>query len=391
MGEEQKGGMMKMRGGHRLSGGVKRRVKEVSSGSSYPEGAFDSLRLTDSPVWVMIHPQQMYEQTVYDRDLKAVVEVARVWYQSEQHWVSSLNFGKGAPIACTSGPEKNGECLGCDIDSLYWQWYRSYTDAKGTKPGVRSPAGRTTRYTMSVVVAEDFYKVPLMRDGKQRKTKAGKPIYNDVPGPQLPRKERSGESTFGKKMHWGFGYQHRVQLEDIDEQLRSSCGSCAKPLVVTGIVCPECGTVQDFEDVEDSWTEHKQIREEEHKCDACNYFGNFNLDYSCSNDECDDPTEGGILSFELQLRVRSSSDNKMDLMLEGFRLPTDSDRMMELLANPLDVAAIKAPQPLSKQHEDRLKELIVSWREKVSGEEQGVPYSEAGGEEIFGEDDEDDE
>jgi len=377
-----------MRGPNQL-GGITRRVKDVGGGGgSITPGLYDSLRLDDSAIWLRIHPDQVYEQTVYERDAKAIVEVAYPWYQTEQHWVSSLNFGRGGVVPCTSGPEKNDACLGCDLDSLFWDWRRDFMEAKGFKPEQGSPAGRTTRYTTSVVVAEKFYKIPVLtNEGKPRMSKTGKPIINDVPGPQIARAKREGESIFGKRLHWGFGAQNRAQLFDINTQLMSKCGSCASDLEATGIKCPDCGVILDLEDTETDWQEMSEIREETQTCEDCGYSGTFDIDYQCSNKKCDKPVEGGIMAFELQLRLRSGANNARDLILENFRMPTDSERMQELLKEPLDIVKIKTPREINENVATKMQELISTWKDKVGGIEQGVPYGEAGGDELFGSDD----
>lgn len=387
--ENKNRGLMKMRVGHQL-GGITKRVKDVAGGGGLTPGYYDSLRLDDAAIWLRIHPEQLYEQTVYERDAKAIVEVMYPWYQTEQHWVSSMNGGRGGVVPCSSGPEKAEDCLGCDVDSLFWDWRRDFISAKGFKPEQGSPAGRTTRYTTSVVVAENFYRVPVLtNEGRPRMSKKGKPIFNDVPGPQLARGKRTGDSTFGKKLHWGFGVANRTQLFDMNKQLMGSCGSCASDLVAVGIKCPECATTLQFEDPEVGWQELAEIREETNQCEDCGYSGHFLVDYECSNDECKDPKEGSILSFELQLRLRKGANNARDLILEDFRMPTEGERMEELLKEPMDIVKIKTPHEMNENAKNRLQELVTIWKDKVSGVEQGVPYGEAGSKDVFDKDDED--
>ena len=153
--ENKNRGLMKMRVGHQL-GGITKRVKDVAGGGGLTPGYYDSLRLDDAAIWLRIHPEQLYEQTVYERDAKAIVEVMYPWYQTEQHWVSSMNGGRGGVVPCSSGPEKAEDCLGCDVDSLFWDWRRDFISAKGFKPEQGSPAGRTTRYTTSTSTESQY-------------------------------------------------------------------------------------------------------------------------------------------------------------------------------------------------------------------------------------------
>lgn len=372
-------GMMKMRGGLRL-GGTKRVVAQV--GQKRTEGMYDSLRLGDKAVWLRIHPNQEYEQLIYDRDSQAVVESTNIWYQTESHWISAMNFGKGGRVACTSGPFRDKPCEACQINDFYWSWVRREKERTGQEPKKGSPAGRSTSYTTSVVVVENIYAVPVLdKQGRVKKSQSGKPIHNDLPGPLVPREYRKQPKCFGKKYYLDFGYYHRNALLDINAKLRAVCASCAHRLTLVGTACPQCGDLVhtfDGDEVTD-WNDMKDFLDTEDRvisCVGCGYEGLPEGIFTCSNPDCTDPREGNILCFELKLRLRKDDDKKTSLVLEDYRLPTEDDGINELLKSPLDIPTIKAPAALRDQDKKTLSELLSNWQALAEGEDPGVEYDD---------------
>lgn len=368
---------MKLRGGRKLGG--TRKVVERRGGPKV-EGMYDRLVLGEKSIWLRVHPGQEYVQTLYDRDEKAIVETANIWYQTEGHWIASLNYGRGGSIACTSGPYKSEPCKGCDIEALYWKWRFAFRDEHGYEPKQGSPAGRSSRYTTSVVIVEDIYAVPATdRNGMAIKSqKTGRPIFNEVPGPLVPRADRKSPKSYGKRAFWDFGYSNRNELYDIHHELQSKCASCASGLLMVSACCEECGhTLLDFTEtpIED-WMDMHEVRSENIVCGKCGHEGPPEGAYECSNEKCKDPVEGGLLSFEVQIRTRQVDDNRKSVVMTDFRLPSTDERIVELVKKPLDIEAIKAPQPLSDQVKKMLADILERWEEMVGGDGDAEGYGD---------------
>lgn len=381
--------MMRMRKGHNLGGHKK--VKKAL-GPKRVDGQYDRLRLQDAAVWVRIHPNQEYTQVIYDRDEQAVIEATNLWYRTESHWVQALNGGRGMVVPCTREPGESlddSECDLCRLNGIYWNWVRATEDITGVRPKQGSPAGNSSRDTISLVVVEDIYGVPLRESsGAIRKGRTGRPIVNEEPAPFVPRDERKNLKGFGKKMYLDLSMTHRNQLLEINDRMRCHCAKCAGELMLLAISCEECGEViQDYsEDPVVEWTEIREITNSERTCSSCRHSGIVAPIHACMEDDCDGDTPGSILDFELRLRLQQDAEKRTSLVLERHRVPTEDARIEKLLETPLDIEAIKEGRPLDDRSKSKIQELISDWEARLSELEEGRGHARAYGQDDYQDD-----
>ena len=328
-----------------------------------PEGAFDRLVLGDKPIWLRLHPDQLYAQMLYDRALKQLIETgtedypARPWFESASHFV----VARKRSFQCSAGAARDQACRGCSIRAMFYDKLREQekaTSVKDEEKRKHPPIQASTRYAMSATVLEKIFELPLMKDGKVRKSRQGQDLTHFVPAPLsgvplLKQKDMGG--TFGHNFHWGFGAVHLAQLAEIDQDLWNVCANCANELMTTEVHCTECDAVifQDANGV--TGIDLRNLREQPIRCESCGHEGPGAPVLTCTG--CEKPAEGSIMAFDLRLRSVKIEDKKYDLKLEDYRLPDyaslfdapTAERIYELIMSPLDIPAIYAPDSIDSQ------------------------------------------
>jgi len=337
-----------------------------------PDGAFDRLVLGSTPIWVRLNPDQLYEQLLYSREEKKLIETkiptkenptpeytARPWYEYTGHYV----VARKRPFICSSGPGRDQPCRGCAIRAKFYDILRDQekaTSVKDEEKRKHPPIQASTRYGMACTCVEKIFEMPVMKDGKPRKGKNGQDITSFMPAPLsgVPiTKQGSMPFEFGRNFHWSFGPVHLAQLAEMDMDLWNSCANCKSDLMTTEMHCAECNAVT-FEIPEGvTGSDLRALREQPIKCNACGTEGNCLPVILCTG--CDTPEEGSILKFDLRLKTVPIDDKKSDLKLEDFRVPnyvtifkqnpTWAERISELVMSPLDIVTILAPDSIDQQ------------------------------------------
>lgn len=365
-------------------------AKAAASRGNYkqPDGLFDRLQLGDKPIWLRIAPEQLYQQEIYDRDQKAVVEVVRPWFESTSHFVPS----RKRSFNCSTGAHRNQPCRGCAIRADFYDRLREQekaTEVRDQEKRKNPPIQASTRYAMGVTVLEKIFHLAVTdKNGKVRKNKNGQDIMNWVPAPLsgLPLiKQKGMDGQFAHNFHWGFGTHHLAQLGDMDATLWNYCANCASELMAVGFYCTECEALVYSDENGVTEADLRSVRETEMKCPNCAHEGFTVPELTCTG--CDTPEEGSILVFDLQIRAVPIDDKKTNLSMEKFRMPDyiglfDADtaeRVTELVYNPLDIAAIYAPDSVDRQAfslPDELKAISPSYHLE---EKTSQPYGEGDG------------
>lgn len=334
-------------------------AKAASQRSNFKQtpGKFDRLVLGEKPIWVRLAPEQMYHQEIYDRESKSVIEVDRPWFEHNTHFVPS----RKRSMICSSGAHRDQPCRGCAIRSIFFDNLKEQeaaTQVRNEEKRKSPPVQTSTRYGMAVTCLEKiFHLAATDNKGKTKTNRQGQPIMNYIPAPLsglplLKQKEMPGE--IGHNFHWSFGSFALAQLGDIDATLMNHCANCASDLMATQFTCPECSHVVYEDGAGVVGSDLRSVRETDMKCPNCQYEGPLSPILSCTG--CENPAEGNILSFDLQLRLIPVDDKKSDVKMEKFRLPDyvslfpqDAERITELVYNPLDIPAIFGPESVDTQ------------------------------------------
>ncbi len=350
--------------------------------SKFPDGKFESWWPTEVAIWINISPHQLFEQEVYDKYLREVIEAVTTWFEYKSHWIPSVR----RKFVCSTGPYKKNPCYGCARRTQHFERIDAIEEEKGYRPDEGGPdVGMATNFALGITIMEEIYSIPKKDNkGKVRKTKANKIIYNHIAAPLVEEDiEESGVSypkKFGHRAHWSLGLEYRDQLLEEDDKLRGYCGNCAGQLFCTGRACPDCETVVTLDDPirgEDLL----QFRHKEFKCKACQFKGTWVMTYECP--DCGDPVEGGVTKFDLRIKkVRSGDKSVLDVV--EIRVPTKDEEVQQLIENPLKVDEIFQPDDLKFQKRllgDKVKDLDPSlgsftedYDSDSEGEEGGVTF-----------------
>lgn len=357
-------------GAPRLGDQGRRRMeanKRGGGGGKIAEGQFDRFFPGVTPIWVNISPYAMYEQEIWDRQQKEVVLTKTTWFETQKHYVAR-NKGRvdrngkrvDTEFVCSCGPYRKSPCWGCAIRSNHFAMMDAIEAEKGFRPDKEAPISRMSQFSLAITVMEKIYAIPLRnKDGTIRKSKAnGAIIYRYMPAPIAEARDDIEESElasfkyqFGHRMHWTMGPQELGVLIEADDKMKNHCANCAEKLFATRMICPDCDTRVDLGSaVQD--IDLTQARNKVRTCTACGSKGTFVPEIQCA--ECGEAVEGRLTSFDIRI-TRKKVNDKYITEIVAIRVPgvpgnkADHDRAMELIQNPLNLAAIFAPTSLDRQ------------------------------------------
>lgn len=386
------------------------RAANTSQRGQRVEGKFDRLILTTKPIWVRFSPEQLYEQMLYNKEEKKVIQTgteewpARPWYEYKTHFVVATE----RPHTCSSGPYRGEPCRGCSIRANFFEQQRQQRADIKEKTGIDSkekkepPVQESVRYGMAVTCLEKIFEMPVIgKGGKVRTNKDGKELINFVPAPNSgfdPKKIKETSGELGHNFHWSFGPVHLGNLSSIDQTLWNSCASCASALMATQFSCAECGGIAYEDETGITGTDLRSLRETVLKCPHCAHEGFGIPVLLCTG--CENPVEGSILAFDLRLRLDypdPTDKKKSTVVLEEFRLPEyeklfpkDAARIFEMLYSPLDIPGIFAPEDLASQasaYPEDLKKVAPNLHIELKKRQTSKPYGKDGAEEPAGDQD----
>ncbi len=347
---------MKLRGkgsfGGRFGNQAGKRRKTASGKGSegkrtrFPDGKYESWWPTEIAIWINISPFQLFEQEVYDRDEKEVIDVVTTWWEYNSHWIPS----KRRKFVCSTGAHRTEPCYGCARRQQHWDRLDAIEEEKGYRPDDKPDVGRSTNFALGITIMEKIYSIPKRDDrGKIRKTKNNKIIYSHLAAPLVDDDVlESGvdfPQKFGHRAHWSLGVEHRDQLLEEDEKLLGFCGNCAGEMLATGRICPDCETSVEF-DSPIRGEDLIQARNKRFHCRACQYKGNWVIQYACP--DCGNPKEGGLTKFDIRVKKVRSGEKSVIKIVE-IRVPTQDEEVQKLIQNPLKVDEIFAPDDLKFQ------------------------------------------
>lgn len=308
------------------------------------EGQFERFRTDVKMQWIHVVPQ-IYEYPTYDRDEGAVIEVSRPFYEFVQHYYPK----RRRFINCSAGPHRDKPCYPDAIIKQWWEEKDRIKEEMKVKPSYDDkPISRSARFAMAVTGVDTYYEVPAMdSNGRVKTSKAGNAIKNYVPK-SLIKIHRGVEypSKFGHNMHWNFGSEHLEQLLAIDDQLMDACANCATSMHTESLQCADCGHVEVEFDELIIGPDLLELRKDTGMCSKCGSSDVVPL-IECSG--CGEPEEGGLMDFEIRICHEEIGENKVLLKMKDWRLPTDDERIQELVNHPLDIMALYAPEPIKLQ------------------------------------------
>ncbi len=324
-------------------------------------GEYDSWwPLLDKALWVALCPTQAWSYDLYNRETGTVDTFEnQYWYASVEHRVQ-MGKGQFAPrFTCSAGAHKDKPCWGCGVRRVFYERIDQEAERTGVRRKGESPISAMTQFSMSMVLLEDITKVPVMKDGKIRTDRGGKPIYRDVPLATLELKDQKkarseGNVVFGKSVHWSTGVKGINELLALDEQLGCACANCAEDLTAVNFGCPECGDhVQIAQDPDEPLRGEDLLtaKREDYSCPTCGYTGRFTPLYDCT--KCGEPEEGGLVHFGLRLKNVEVGEKQRVLTLAEYR-PIGSfvekhPNIEEMLMSPLNIPEIFRPTSIQYQ------------------------------------------
>lgn len=397
-------------GSPRLGDQGRRRMeqnKRSGGGSKFAEGQFDRFFPGETPIWINISPYSSYTQEIWDRQLKAVIEVTTTWYETQKHFVPR-NKGRtdrngkriDTDFICSCGAHKDKPCWGCAIRTNHFKMLDKIEEEKGFRPDKPAPISRAPQFSLAITVMEKIYAVPLReKDGSLKKRKGnGQVIYRYTPAPYAELKMDDEDLStfkyqFGHRMHWTMGSEELSMLIEADDKMKNHCGNCASKLFATHMICPGCETATALpHPVSD--IDLTQARQKLRTCSACGEKGPFMPKVECA--ECGDAVEGRLTSFDIRITRKKVAENKYVTEIVAIRVPgvpgnkEDHERAMSLIESPLNLAEIFATTPLDRQKYicgDELTRGLTPAPAKKDGEESA---EEPGDTESYGGDDADD-
>jgi hypothetical protein len=313
-------------------------------------------------LWFAMCPQQKWTSEIYDREVGEVVKLEdSMYYAYVTHRVNQNNRN----FTCSAGAYKDKPCWGCGIRNAFYDRQREKEEATGVKLKGEAPINAVTQYAFAGVLLEHVAKVQVTDDqGKPKLNREGKAYFRDVPLPLIQNQQEArrlyqeGSTTFGLPVHWSVGITHLNTINSIDRELVNYCRWCAGKLNAVEVVCPnlECGEVHTPTEVTISNEAAEgqaltKVREEIIKC-SCGYEGVMIPMIECAGG-CEEPTEGQLTDFAIRLYAEKSGETKNDLKWAEIRpirkFLEKFPAIEQHLLNPLNVADIHAPTPLSRQ------------------------------------------
>jgi hypothetical protein len=344
--------------------------KRAGGGRKFADGQFERFFPGETPIWINISPYSYYEQEIWDRQQKEVVKTATTWYEYQKHYVPR-NKGKtvngkrvDTDFVCSCGPYRKQPCWGCAIRTNHYDMLAEIEKEKGFRPDKDAPISRMSNFALAITVMEKIYAIPLRNnDGTIRKARSnGQIIYRYMPAPIADARDDIEESElanftyqFGHRMHWSMGPEELQVLTEADDKMKNYCADCADKLIATHMICPGCETKVDLgKEVSD--VDLMMVRNKVRTCTACGEKGPFEPDLMCPGCGGHGPQIAGRLtSFDIRLTRKKLSDKKYQTEIVAIRIPgvpgnqADHDRAMDLIQNPLNLAAIYAPTSLDSQ------------------------------------------
>ena len=298
---------------------------------------------------VLFHPQSDDDgASLYKIKLEREGKKPLVWERKYgvvfEHWNASANNGRGTSLRCTAGlqlenvPNQGevivpgtGQCVSCyEISS-----------------GANNISCRKL-HLFNVVKLVYTHKVDSDRERKD-----GKGFYQEIvecTGKKCKLCKAGHERTFGRKMYWPLGPTHVEQLLDIQTMnLNRNC-ICGGRLKPRAFICPECEQV--FRDLEEEPItekgELKELRDQDYKCDKCNYEGPMVELPKCN--KCKNPTPLTLWDVEMDV-YKSGKNTSSVIQLAGFE-PLTVERkaqLKELMRFPYDWDKVSRPLTLDQQ------------------------------------------
>ena len=329
---------------------AKERQKRNRGGQRYETvaGTFDYLKLGDMPIWLRIQ-QQLYTYMTFNRETKEVEEVVDDMHlEYPQHWCAEI----WRMILCSSGPYKKEPCYPCAVEAQCWKEHWEKVDElkkMGMDAEIKKKIRmrRVVKNALAVTGTDRYFEVPLLDNkGQIRKTKKGDTITRLVAEPLCDKAQLSRPSQNGHNMHWSYPNRNQKQLERFNEELAGNCANCATPMTTSKLICADCGTVDIEFDEPIGGEEFRQLRAETIQCGTCHGEDVIAV-LDCSG--CGEPEEGGVMDFDLRLRLEPVDEKNSDLILVDFRVPDYDDELMKRYETPLDLVAIMKPTPIKLQ------------------------------------------
>lgn len=328
-------------------------------------GQFDRFYPGETPIWINISPFALYQQEIYDRKEKAVVQTETTWYETQKHYIprnkNRTHNGKrvDADFICSAGPYRKHPCWGCAIRSNHYAKLDKIEQEKGVRPDTKAPISSMPQFSLGITVMEKIFAIPLRDSGGMvKKSKAtGQILYRYVPAPFAEaRADDIAELAqfkyqFGHRMHWTMGPEELGVLIESDDKMKNHCANCANLLFATHVICPGCETVHPIGKTV-SGVDLTMERNKNRSCGACGEKGAFVPKVECA--ECGNGVEGRLTSFDIRI-TRKKTGTKYLTEIVAIRVPgvpgnaEDHKRAMELIENPLNLAEIFVPKSLDTQ------------------------------------------
>lgn len=364
--------------------GAARAATDRSKSGGMVTGRYDNLKLTEVGLWLFIPPQS-YDYETYDKESKSVVPVTDSPFLAvPQHFVTNgvtkdkRPGRKGRVFNCSGGPGRDKPCYGCGVRAKFYA-EKDSRRIDGVKDNAMPPVGISTSYAMGVTIAEAIAQVPVLeRNGMQRKSAKGTPIFDKTPLPVLKHNKLSSEGLqmhFGQNVHWSFSVSYLSRLEQFDAQLANHCANCATELVAVGWTCPECGEIHEDPMGGVSGEDLAAGRDENRTCTRCHHTGAFVPELACPG--CGVAEEGRLVGcFDLRFKAVPAGGDAKGTVLElvgvrpairnqkqpprGHEGLFDRATYDKLCDNPLDVKRIFAPDGLGYQKDNIFDPVVIA-------------------------------
>jgi hypothetical protein len=336
------------------------RAKTAARKSSFQSvtGMYDSFYARQKALWFAICPDQKWNSEVYDREKQEVVTQTDSFFLANVEHRVAVNKRR---FVCSATAHKTMPCWGCGIRSHFYDRQRQIQEDTGIRPKNEAPLSAMQQYAVAGVLLEQMTKIEAKNpDGTTRYNRdRTKKIMNDTPiallEPGEQKKARSdGNLTFGKSVFYNMGITTLNAFVAFDRELRNVCASCCSDLIAEKMCCPECAEEYDIHpDGAIGGEDLLNMRDADYQCTACEFFGQMIPLVLCTNEGCDNPTEGKLLDFALRIKVEKVGDTANVLKYTEVKLLKDFIEKYplvdEMLKKPLELDKIFAPSNLEFQ------------------------------------------
>lgn len=274
-----------------------------------PAGSFDRLILGPTPEKIRLIKGD-YKTVIQYSGEKGPMIKSVPFYAFSRHWIPNKN--RYAICGKKHEFDEDSVCIGCDH-------------------GYRTSQG----FVHTVIHLAYYHKVEYTNKDGKVVMRDGKPLLIDrqCEGSHCKMCRTNKERFFGKKLHWTTSYRGMNHLMATEDIISSSC-HCGNELLITGHICPICGT--------------SIPKNGEFFCSKCVRIVKSKPVYSCNN--CGEPRPVSIYDIDILVqKVGSGADTTIAVYPKSApsKVPEGYKGDME----PLDLPSIFRPPTFREQRE----------------------------------------